>query len=141
LLFAAIAAFLALTLWAFTRHRRGWTPGPDGSPWRLVALVLSISMLLLFLSLVPEQHSATSLGTLLVAAGLVGSALFAIGAAVWTGVTAHRLRAVGWVLAAIAFGIPSTLSLVLPLVGLLAFPLTPISHTASERTHTRSAPA
>jgi uncharacterized membrane protein len=33
----------------------------------------------------------------------------------------------GWVLVALAFGFPSTLTLVLPFVGLLAFPLAHIS--------------
>jgi hypothetical protein len=90
---------------------------------------------------VPQQDGVTSLGTLIVAAGIAGSALYAIGAAIWTGAAAYRLRAFGWVLTAAAFGIPSTLTLVVPLVALLAFPLVPISRYAVQRGHTGGAAA
>jgi hypothetical protein len=102
-------------------------------------LVASTASLVLFVSLAPQRDDATTVGGLLVAAGVAGSALYAIGAAVWTGTTAYRLREVGWILTAFAFGIPSTLTLALPLVGVLAFPVVPISrHTPAQ---TRNAAA
>jgi hypothetical protein len=122
MLFAAYAIFLALIVLAAR------TPAPrrEGSPWRPVGLTLSVASLALFASLAPQQEGA-SLGSLLVAAGVSGSALYGIGAAVWTGMAGYRLRELGWVLVALAFGFPSTLTLVLPFVGLLAFPLAHIS--------------
>jgi hypothetical protein len=141
LLFAAYAVFLGLIIWAFARIGAGRTPGHDASPWRPVTLVVSVAALILFLTLVPQQEGATSLGTLIVAAGIAGSALYAIGAAIWTGMVAYRLRAFGWVLTAAAFGIPSTLTLVLPVVALLAFPLVPISRYAVQRGLTGGAAA
>jgi hypothetical protein len=133
LLFAAYAIFLVLIVWAFARIGAGRTPGHEESPWRPVTLVVSVASLLLFMTLVPQQHGALDLGVVIVTSGTAGSTLYAIGAVVWTGVGAYRLRAIGWVLSAIAFGIPSTLTLGLPLLGLLAFPLAPLSRHASER--------
>jgi hypothetical protein len=133
LLFAAYAVFLVLIVWAFARIGAGRTPAHEGSLWRPVTLVVSLASLLLFVALVPQQNGALDLGAVIVTAGIAGSTLYAIGAAVWTGVGAYRLRATGWVLSAIAFGIPSTLTLGVPLLGLLAFPLAPLSRHASER--------
>jgi hypothetical protein len=141
LLFAAYALFLVLSVWAFTRIAAGRLPKHEGSPWRPITLVISMASLLLFLTLVPQQEGATSIGTLIVGAGVAGSALYAIGAAIWTGIAAYRLRALGWVLTGIAFGIPSTLTLGAPLLALLAFPLAPISRYGVRERHTGSAAA
>jgi hypothetical protein len=138
-LFAAYVLFLALIVFAFARIGTGWSPKLEGSPLRPFALAISLASLLLFVALVPQP--STSIGTLLVAAGVVGSALYAIGAAIWTGMAAYRLRALGWVLTAIAFAIPSTLSLGAPFVGLLAFTLVPISRYPVSERHTRGATA
>jgi hypothetical protein len=141
LLFAAYAIFLVLTFWAFAQIGTGWSPKREGSWWRPVTRMISVALLLLFVMLVPQQEGATSIGTLMVAAGVAGSALYAIGATIWTGMAAYRLRELGWVLTAIALGIPSTLTLAVPLVALLAFPLAPISPYAARERHTGGATA
>lgn len=123
----AYAVFLAVTAAAFALIATGYRPRRDGSLLRAVTLVISLTILLLCIALVPQQHDGTSLGALIVGGGVVGSALYAIGAANWIGTTAFWLRATGWFLIAILFAIPSTLSLGLPLVAVLAFALTPIS--------------
>jgi hypothetical protein len=140
LLFAAYAIFLVLMVWAFARIGTGWSPKREGSWWRPVTLVISVTLLLLFVMLAPQQEGA-SIGTLIVAAGIAGSALYAIGATIWTGIAAHRLRELGWVLTAIALSIPSTLTLGAPLVALLAFALAPISPYAVRERHTGRATA
>jgi hypothetical protein len=140
-LFAAYAIFLVLIVGAFARIGTGWSAKHEGSWWRPVTRVISVALLLLFVMLVPRQEGATSVGTLIVAAGVTGSALYAIGATIWTGMAAYRLREVGWVLTAIALGIPSTLTLGIPLVALLAFPLAPISPYAVRDRHAGRATA
>jgi hypothetical protein len=62
-LFAAYAIFLVLIVCAFARIGTGWSPKREGSPWRPVALAISLASLLLFVTLVPQQEGATSLGT------------------------------------------------------------------------------
>jgi hypothetical protein len=140
MIFAAYAVFLVLVVWAFARIGAGRIPRHEGSPWRPVTLVVSLASLLVFVTLIPQQEGA-SFGTLLVAASLAGSVLYAIGAAIWTGIAAHRLRASGWILTAFAFSFPSTLTLGLPLVAVLAFPLAPISQYVLRERHTGTAAA
>jgi hypothetical protein len=135
MIFVAYAVFLTVTVGAFSLITAGQRPRPDGSPLRVVTLFISLTILLLNVTLVPQQHDATSVGTLIVGGGVVGSALFAIGAANWTGTAAFSLRTIGWLLTAIVFAIPSTLTLGLPLVGVLAFAVVPISgrHTVEQK--------
>ena len=142
MIFDAYAVFLAVTAVAFSLVATGRRPRPDGSPLRVVTLFISLSVLLLLITLVPQQDDATSVGSLILGGGVAGSALFAIGAANWTGTTAFLLRCAGWLLMVIALVTPSTLTLGLPLVAVLAFALVPISRWATvEAKHSRSAAA
>lgn len=56
----------------------------------------------------------------------LGSIVYAAGLLVWRGRQALALRILGWALMVVAFVIPSTLTLGLPLVALLAVALVPI---------------
>jgi hypothetical protein len=142
MIFVAYAVFLVVTAGAFSSIATGQRPRPDGSPLRVVTLGITLTILLLMIALVPQQDDATSMGTLLVGGGVVGSALYAIGAANWTGTAAFWLRVAGWLLLALAFAIPSLVTLGLPLVGVLAFAVAPISRWGgAEARHPRSAAA
>jgi peptidoglycan/LPS O-acetylase OafA/YrhL len=138
----AYAIFLLVVAVAFTRIA---TSGKDVSIWqrgyglrvRAIALTLSLTILLLgFTSAVDtytqSEHAATTVGTLLWASLIAGSLLYSIGAASWTGRRAFSARAIGWLLLAAACAFPSTLTIGLPLVGLLACALVPISSRAPE---------
>jgi hypothetical protein len=56
----------------------------------------------------------------------LGGVVYAAGLLAWRGGQALGLRILGWVLLLMAFAIPSTLTLGLPLVALLALALAPI---------------
>lgn len=49
-----------------------------------------------------------------------GSVLYVVGAAVWRGYAAYRLRVVGWCLIVGVLSVPSTLTLALPVAALMA---------------------
>ena len=66
------------------------------------------------------------LGWTIGAAVSLGSVVYAAGLLAWRGGRALGLRVVGWVLMVAALAIPSTLTLGLPLVALLALTLAPI---------------
>ena len=101
----------------------------------LMILVLSVPMAL------DREHTST-LGNALWTSLIVGSALYSVGAASWTGNAAFLLRGIGWILMAIVFLLPSTLTLGLPLLALLAFALVPISSMrAPDAPYRRSVPA
>jgi hypothetical protein len=107
-------------------------------------VMLATSLLILVLSLpmaLDGEHTSTGINALW-ASLIVGSALYCIGAASWTGDAAFLLRGIGWILMAVAFLLPSTLTLGLPLVAMLAFGLVPISSMrAPEAPNRRSVPA
>jgi hypothetical protein len=66
------------------------------------------------------------LGWTIGAAVSLGGVVYAAGLLAWRGGQALGLRILGWVLLLMAFAIPSTLTLGLPLVALLALALAPI---------------
>jgi hypothetical protein len=98
-----------------------------GSLTRGVMLATSLIILVLSFAMALDREHTTTLGNALWASLIVGSALYSVGAASWTGYPAFVLREVGWILIAIAILFPSTLTLGAPLVALLAFALVPIS--------------
>jgi hypothetical protein len=131
-----------LLAYAFLAGVIAWTLGRRGGPWvlrlsepgqqrvRLAAGMLdtavgAIGIAVLGLQLGGDDH-ALLLGWMIGAAVSLGSIVYAAGLLAWRGGHALGLRVLGWVLMVVAFVIPSTLTLGLPLVALLALALAPI---------------
>jgi hypothetical protein len=119
-----------------------WAFGRRGGPWilrlsetgqkrvRLAAGMLAtavgaMGIAVLGLQLGGDGH-AHVLGWTIGAAVSLGGVVYAAGLLAWRGGQALGLRILGWVLLLMAFAIPSTLTLGLPLVALLALALAPI---------------
>jgi hypothetical protein len=143
MLFVSYAVFLSAVGFLLGRavtERQGpsvWDTG-YGSVTRGVMLATSLIILVLSFAMALDREHTSTLGNAIWASLTVGSALYSVGAASWTGNAAFLLREIGWILIAIAILFPSTLTLGAPLVALLAVALVPIS---SMRTHRRSVPA
>jgi hypothetical protein len=129
-----------LLAYAFLVGVIAWTLGRRGGPWilrlsepgqqrvRLAAGMLAtavgaIGIAVLGLQLGDHAHV---LGWTIGGAVSLGSIMYAAGLLVWRGPQALGLRVLGWVLMVAALVIPSTLTLGLPLVALLALSLAPI---------------
>jgi hypothetical protein len=91
---------------------------------RLVGIVGATTTAAIALLVISTNHP-TTLGRIDVLILLVGSVLYLVGLALWRERTGFILRSIGWILAAGALAIPSTLTLLLPLVALLALTLRP----------------
>jgi hypothetical protein len=130
-----------LLAYAFLVGVIAWTLGRRGRPWilrlsepgqqrvRLAAGMLAtavgaIGIAVLGLQLGDHAHV---LGWTIGGAVSLGSIMYAAGLLVWRGPQALGLRVLGWVLMVAALVIPSTLTLGLPLVALLALTLALIS--------------
>lgn len=127
-------AFLAVVIaWALGRRGGPWVlqlsePGQQRA--RLAALMLdtavgALGIAVLGLQLGGDDH-AHLLGWTIGGAVSLGSIVYAAGLFTWRGGRALGLRVGGWVLMVAALVIPSTLTLGLPLVALLALALAPI---------------
>jgi hypothetical protein len=131
-----------LLAYAFLAVVIAWALGRRGGPWvlqlsepgqqrvRLAALMLdtavgALGIAVLGLQLGGDDH-AHLLGWTIGGAASLGSIVYAAGLFTWRGSRALGLRVGGWVLMVAAFVIPSTLTLGLPLVALLALALAPI---------------
>jgi hypothetical protein len=91
---------------------------------RLVGMVGATTTAAIALLVISTNHP-TTLGRVDVLILLVGSVLYLVGLALWHERTGFILRFIGWMLAVGALAIPSTLTLLLPLVALLVLPLRP----------------
>jgi hypothetical protein len=128
-----------LVAYAFLAGVIAWTLGHRGGPWilrlgepgrqrvRLAAGMLdtavgAIGIAVLVLQFWGDDHVLV-LGWTIGAAVSLGGIVYAAGLLAWRGGQALGLRVVGWVLMVAALVIPSTLTLGLPLVALLALTL------------------
>ena len=133
---------MLLLAYVFLAGMIAWTLGRPGGPWvlrlgepgqqrvRLAAgmldtAVAAVGIAVLGLQPGGDDH-ALVLGWTIGAAVSLGSILYAAGLLAWRGGQALGLRVLGWVLMVVALAIPSTLTLGLPLVALLALTLAPI---------------
>ena len=132
---------MLLLAYVFLAGMIAWTLGRPGGPWvlrlgepgqqrvRLAAGMLDTAVgalgIALLVQLAGGDH-ALVLGWTIGAAVSLGSILYAAGLLAWRGGQALGLRVLGWVLMVVALAIPSTLTLGLPLVALLALTLAPI---------------
>lgn len=137
MLLVAYALLAGLLAWAFGRRGGPWIlrlREPSQQRVRLAAglidsVVSAVGLAVLGLQLGDQGHvlgwaigAAVSLGAVLYAAGLLG----------WRGGRALGLRVLGWVLMAAAVMVPSTLTLGLPLVAVLALTLAPIPEQVAQ---------
>jgi hypothetical protein len=121
-------AFLAVaTAWVLGPRRRRWIlrlSEPGRQRVRLVAGVLDAAVGALGVPVLGLQLGAADqahvVGWTIGALVSLGAAVYAAGLLAWRGGRAVGLRILGWALMAIALVIPSTLTLALPLVALLA---------------------
>jgi hypothetical protein len=129
-----------LFAYAFLAGVIAWALGRRGEPWVLrlsepgqQRVRLATGMLdtavgasgIAVLGLQLGDH-AHVLGWTIGGAVILGSILYAAGLLAWRGGRALGLRVLGWVLMVAALVVPSTLTLGLPLVALLALALAPI---------------
>jgi hypothetical protein len=126
--------FLAgVIAWAFGRRGGPWIlrlSEPSQQRVRLAAGMLAtavgaMGIVVLGLQLEGGDH-AHVLGWTIGAAVSLGGVVYVAGLLAWRGGQALGLRILGWVLMVTALVIPSTLTLGLPLVALLALALAPI---------------
>ena len=125
-----------LVAYAFLAVVTAWVLGPRRGPWllrlsepgqqrvRLAAGVLNTAVGALGVAVLGLQLGAADqvhlLGWTIGALVSLGAVAYAAGLLAWRGGQAAGLRILGWVLMVIALVIPSTLTLALPLVALLA---------------------
>lgn len=133
MLLLAYAVLAGVIAWALGRRGGPWVlqrSEPGQQRVRLVAGMLdtavgAIGIAVLGLQLGGDDH-ALVLGWTIGAAVSLGSIVYAAGLLAWRGRQALGLRVLGWVLMVAALVIPSTVTLGLPLVALLALTLAPI---------------
>lgn len=125
---------MLLVAYAFLAVVTALVLGPPGGPWllrlsepgqqrvRLAAGVLDTAVGALGVAVLGLQLGAADhvLGWMIGALISLGAVAYAAGLLAWRGGQAVGLRILGWVLMVIALVIPSTLTLALPLVALLA---------------------
>lgn len=133
---------MLLLAYGFLAGVIAWAFGRRGGPWilrlsepgqqrvRLAAGMLAtavgaMGIVVLGLQLEGDDH-AHVLGWTIGAAVSLGGVVYVAGLLAWRGGQALGLRILGWVLMVTALVIPSTLTLGLPLVALLALALAPI---------------
>jgi hypothetical protein len=132
-LLLAYGFLVGLTAWTFGRRGGPWIlrlSEPGQQRVRLAAGMLAtavgaMGMAVLGLQLGGDGH-AHALAWTIGAAVSLGGVVYAAGLLAWRGGQALGLRILGWVLLVTALVIPSTLTLGLPLVALLAVALAPI---------------
>jgi len=125
---------LLLLAYAFLAGVMVWALGRRGGPWvlqlsergqqgvRLAVLTLDVAVGAIGIAVLGLQlgDHAHVLGWIIGGAVSLGSILYAAGLLAWRGDRALGLRVLGWVLMLVAFVLPSTLTVGLPVVALLA---------------------
>jgi hypothetical protein len=128
LAYAVLAGMLA---WALGRRGGPWVlqlSEPGQQRVRLAAGMLTTSVGAVGIAVLGLQlgDHAHVLGWVIGGAVSLGSIVYAAGLLAWQGGRALGLRVLGWILMVAAFMFPTTLTLGLPMVALLALTLAPI---------------
>lgn len=133
MLLLAYGFMVGAIAWAFGRRGGPWIlrlSEPSQQRVRLAAGMLDTAVIALGIAVLGLQLGgddyAHVLGWTIGAAVSLGGVVYAAGLLAWRGGQALGLRILGWVLMVTALAIPSTLTLGLPLVALLALALAPI---------------
>jgi hypothetical protein len=129
----AYALLAGVITWAFGRRGGPWIlrlSEPGQQRVRLAAGMLDVAVGAMGMAVLGVQLGsgdyAHVLGLTIGAAVSLGGVVYAAGLLAWRGGQALGLRIFGWVLIVTAFAIPSTLTLGVPLVALLALAHAPI---------------
>lgn len=120
MILVAYLSLLAAGVWLLRRGRRA--PASPAWPARLLGTLVAAALAGIGLMLLPGA-TATALATALLAALVCGAAVYVAGVAVWEGRAGRRLRTIGWIGMVVPLLVPSTLTLALPLLALLALTL------------------
>src|SRR6266540_4046832 len=115
ILFAYAIALLAVA-WAVASRGRPWILRLDERRQQLIRLA---GVAVIWVQATGEAADQAVLPWTIGAALIVGSVVHGAGLVAWQGSRAVALRLVGWALMTLAFSVPSTLTLALPLVALL----------------------
>lgn len=133
MLLLTYASLVGVIAWVFGRRGGPWIlrlSEPGQQRVRLAAGMLDTAVIALGIAVLGLQLGgddyAHVLGWTIGAAVSLGGVVYAAGLLAWRGGQALGLRILGWVLMVTALAIPSTLTLGLPLVALLALALAPI---------------
>jgi hypothetical protein len=126
ILFAYAIALLAVA-WALAARGRPWILGLDEERQQRIRLAgMAIAVLVgvagvavVWVQATGEAADQEVLPWAIGAALIVGGVVYGAGLLAWRGPRALALRLAGWALMTLAFGVPSTLTLALPLVALL----------------------
>ncbi len=126
ILFAYAIALLAVA-WAVASRGRPWILRLDERRQQRIRLAgMAIAVLVgvagvavIWVQATGEAADQAVLPWTIGAALIVGSVVHGAGLVAWQGSRAVALRLVGWALMTLAFSVPSTLTLALPLVALL----------------------
>ena len=140
MLLFAYGFLVGLTAWTFGRRGGPWIlrlsePGQQRvrlAVGMLATAVGALGIAVLVLQLGGDDH-AHALGWTVGAAVSLGGLVYVAGLLAWRGGQALGLRILGWVLMVTALVIPSTLTLGLPLVALLALALASIPEQTAQR--------
>jgi hypothetical protein len=146
-LLIAYLSLIGAIIWLLKREdgERILIRRPRLASWIRVAIaLLALSFLALGAVLVVGQSESHHPFRIVAGATLIGgSFLYVLGAALWRGFAAYRLRVVGWCLVAAVLSVPSTLTLALPVVAIMAAvlvevpvagrPRSSLSHTLNRR--------
>jgi hypothetical protein len=117
--------------WVAARGRsRRLAPKSLDVSLRALAVVLAAGFLAVGMILL-ARNSPPSLGIVMLVALTLGALVYLCGIGVWRGRTAQICRVVGWAAITAALAVPSTLSLALPLLVVLAPTLGPPRLSAS----------
>jgi hypothetical protein len=126
MIFLAYACLVVSLAALFIRGRAYCLPKRYESVARSGGMVGATATAAIALLEISTNHPST-VGRIAVLMLLVGSVVYLAGLALWHERTGFVLRLTGWILAAAGLAIPSTLTLLLPVIALLALTLRPES--------------
>ncbi len=122
MVFVAYLCLLAAVIWLFQGGDALPVDKRAEAPARLIAALIGTALAAVGLIQL-SRHTAQTAGTAILIVLAIGGCLYVSGVLWWEGRVGYWLRMIGWMGMIIPLLIPSTLSLTLPLVALLALTL------------------
>jgi hypothetical protein len=137
MLFAAYLLFIIVALSAVRANPERWPRYTRVLVRLLTGATAAAAGGVAILLLTSDDADPTTAGVVLLTALVGGSVSYLIGTVVWRGTMAFILRVIGWVLLVVPALVPSTLSLALPILAILA--LTMSAAPSGDSTRARQA--